>query len=147
MELSGLEAAEAAAGIADPAYEPADFGPMRRALEASAGALATPGGRTVEALAMAAPLELALSTPRPNPTRRSATITLTLPEPAGVRLEVYDTLGRLVAVVAEGWQEAGASSYPIDAARLAAGVYIVHAVVSGPDEMQRQLTQRMSVLE
>ncbi|NNF57737.1 MAG: T9SS type A sorting domain-containing protein [Rhodothermaceae bacterium] len=70
------------------------------------------------------PLAYALHPAYPNPTRRSATIGYQLAEATPVRLEVYDLLGRRVAVLVEGEQDAGRHARVWATQGLASGVYI-----------------------
>ncbi|MDX1418437.1 MAG: T9SS type A sorting domain-containing protein, partial [Rubricoccaceae bacterium] len=73
----------------------------------------------------ALPATFALRGAYPNPLRRQATVAFDLPEPADVRLEVYDVLGRRVAVVQAADVEAGASrTLRFQAEGLASGAYI-----------------------
>src|SRR5690606_11181113 len=53
------------------------------------------------------PETYALSAVYPNPFRARATVTYALPAHGRVRVAVYDVLGREVAVLAEGMQQAG----------------------------------------
>jgi hypothetical protein len=39
-------------------------------------------------------------------------------------LKVYDTTGRLVATLADGWQEAGTHEVTFDGSKLASGIYL-----------------------
>lgn len=81
------------------------------------------------AVAVSAP---ALAPAFPNPTRGRATLLLSLPEPADVRVEVFDVQGRRVAVLHDGRMEAGVNhALELDAAGLAAGVYLVRATGDG----------------
>ena len=59
----------------------------------------------------------------PNPTAGAATLEYGLAEAADVRLEVYDALGRRVAVLADEAQEAGPHRVRFDGGALARGVY------------------------
>ena len=74
----------------------------------------------------AAPLAVAVY---PNPTAGPATLRLTTAGTVDVRVEVYDALGRRVAVVHDG--PAAAGTFPLDVARLAPGVYTARAVAEG----------------
>ncbi len=75
------------------------------------------------------PLDFALAPAYPNPFTRSATLTYQLAERADVRLEVFDLLGRRVAVLADGSHDAGRYTVQWDGvtaagAPLASGVYV-----------------------
>lgn len=59
----------------------------------------------------------------PNPVRRQATLAYTLPESQAVRLVVYDTLGREVAVLTDGEKRAGRHRVRFEARRLSSGLY------------------------
>ncbi|RQW07793.1 T9SS C-terminal target domain-containing protein [candidate division KSB1 bacterium] len=63
-------------------------------------------------------------TAHPNPFNSSTTISYSLPE-APVRVNVYDSLGRLVRSLRTEQQEAGSHSLQLDGADLASGVYLV----------------------
>ena len=75
----------------------------------------------------------------PEPARQQATLPFSLPLPAHVRIELYDVLGRLRAVVLDEDRPAGRHRVTADTSRLPAGVYLftVHA---GPWQAFRTLT-------
>ena len=83
---------------------------------------------------------LALSPPAPNPARQSARLTLTLGEAQDVAVDVVDVRGRVVARLLDGPLAAGDHAVAVDAAALAAGVYLVR--VRGAEG---QATQRVVV--
>lgn len=60
----------------------------------------------------------------PNPFNPQTVISYTLPATATVDLRVYDLLGREVALLVDGVQEAGRQQVAWNAAHLASGVYI-----------------------
>lgn len=70
-----------------------------------------------------------LSPPHPNPAPDAATLAYTLPAPATVRLEVFDVLGRHVALLADGPRPAGTHAATLDTRGLAAGPYLVRLTV------------------
>jgi hypothetical protein len=63
-----------------------------------------------------------------------------LPEPGRIRLAVLDALGREVAVLLDAERPAGAHAAPLDASRLAPGVYVVRL-----DSPGGVLTRRLTV--
>jgi trimeric autotransporter adhesin len=69
-----------------------------------------------------------LYSPYPNPFSSSATIAISLAQAQAVRLEVFDVLGRRVAVLHDGLLAEGTGHrFTLDAAGLAAGRYLVRA--------------------
>jgi hypothetical protein len=64
-----------------------------------------------------------LSQNYPNPFSLATTVRCQLPVPSGVRLVVYDLIGREVAVLFNGDLGAGSHEYTFDASGLASGVY------------------------
>ncbi|MEM6783789.1 MAG: T9SS type A sorting domain-containing protein [Bacteroidota bacterium] len=70
-----------------------------------------------------------LGVPYPNPTQDAVTVPLTLAQPAEVRVTVVDLLGREVAVLTDGAQQAGRHALPLDTDSLAPGLYVVRATV------------------
>ena len=61
----------------------------------------------------------------PNPFSKGATVQYSLTHPGPVKLEVYDLLGRCVAVLAEGARASGAHQVRIDAQAWASAVYLL----------------------
>lgn len=88
--------------------------------------------------ATAAPLILALDAPRPNPARGTAHLRVGLPAGGVARVELYDVLGRRVAVVHDGVLSPGWSDVPVGTDALAAGVYVVR-LMAGRDVRTRTL--------
>jgi hypothetical protein len=84
----------------------------------------------------------ALTGNAPNPFTGATTIRYTLPEAQTVRLAVYDLLGREVALLVDGYQEAGQHAAGFDASALGAGVY-VYRLQAGTFSA----TRRMTVIE
>lgn len=74
----------------------------------------------------------------PNPFAGRTTIEYTLDEGADVRLAVYDLLGRRVALLADGQQQAGFHRIEWDGGRLASGMYLVRLTADG-----RQFTHKL----
>ncbi len=72
----------------------------------------------------ATPGELALLRAYPNPFNPSTVASFELRVPSQVSLKVYDTAGRLVATLVDGWREAGVQEVTFDGSGLAAGIYI-----------------------
>jgi photosystem II stability/assembly factor-like uncharacterized protein len=70
------------------------------------------------------PSTVALLPNYPNPFNPSTVITYVLPDPAEVRLSVYDMLGREVATLVEGLQGRGVHKETLDASGLASGPYV-----------------------
>jgi len=68
---------------------------------------------------------------RPNPSDGVVTVALRLPAPGPVRLVVYDSLGREVAVLHDGPTPAGLLETTWRAPRLSAGRYVVRAEALG----------------
>ena len=84
------------------------------------------------------PTDFALHAPFPNPFRDATTLTFALPEPADVRLEVFDALGRQVATVAEGTHAAGTHEVQFVERGLAPGLYLVR-LAAGSQTATRRL--------
>lgn len=69
------------------------------------------------------PLEFSLSQNYPNPFNPTTTIRFTLPEPAGVRLDLFDILGRRVGTLVNDRLSADAHTFTFDGSGLASGLY------------------------
>lgn len=82
---------------------------------------------------------LTLDVRGPNPFRTATEVAFSLPEPAAVRLMVYDVLGREVAVLAAGDFAPGRHAVRFDASDLAAGVYVAR-LAAGGEAVTRRLT-------
>src|SRR5690606_15086059 len=79
----------------------------------------------------------ALSAPYPNPARGEAALSLEVAETQRVRVEVYDALGKRVALLHDGPLAAGgAHRLALDGSALAAGVYVVRAVGERFDDLR-----------
>ncbi len=85
------------------------------------------------------PRALALAPAAPNPFNPVTTLRFTLPEPTDIRLDVYDTTGRLVERLVDGRREAGVYYERWDAQGLASGVYVVR-LEAGTLTRSRQIT-------
>jgi hypothetical protein len=85
------------------------------------------------------PTALHLRQNYPNPFNPSTTIGFSLPESAEIRLAVYDVTGRLVAVLAEGFHQAGSHQATFNASGLGSGVYL-YRLQSGGQTVSRMLT-------
>ena len=70
------------------------------------------------------PEPFALLANYPNPFNPSTRITYTLPEASDIRLTVYDLTGKQVAVLAEGYRDAGTHNAHFDASNLSSGMYL-----------------------
>jgi hypothetical protein len=67
----------------------------------------------------------------PNPFNPTTAISYELRAASYVSLKVYDTTGRLVATLVEGWQEAGTHEATFDGSKLASGVYLYTLTAGG----------------
>jgi len=78
----------------------------------------------------------------PNPFNALARIRYDLPEASRVRLELFDTAGRLVAVLASGDRPAGRHSVIIDADGMASGVYFYRIQAGSFLQMRKAILLR-----
>ena len=85
------------------------------------------------------PKQFALVSAYPNPFTKRTAIRFELPQPTEIRLDVYDVLGRRVAVLVEGWQAAGTHEAVFDAAALPSGVYLYRLESEGQQKNGRML--------
>jgi len=86
----------------------------------------------------------------PNPFNPSTTITYALPEPASIKLEIYDLTGRKISVLADGMKSAGLHSAvwqgkDQSGRQLASGVYLYHYVAT-PSNGTRAFTKSGKLL-
>ena len=78
----------------------------------------------------------------PNPVRNHGTVTLTVGVPASIRVSVYDTLGREVALITDEYLTRGRHSLALNTTGLSSGVYFLSAVASahGTSTQYRSVT-------
>lgn len=67
----------------------------------------------------------------PNPFAATTSFTYALPSASDVRIDVFDVLGRRVAVLADGLQIAGTHRATLDGAALGSGTYLVRLTADG----------------
>jgi len=88
------------------------------------------------------PVELTLEQNWPNPFNPSTMIRYSLPVTGHVSLAVYDALGRVVSVLAEGRLDAGEYNVQFDARNLPGGVYVARLSANGS-----MLTRKMLLVK
>jgi len=91
---------------------------------------------------VALPSDLQFLPNRPNPFSEQTTLEYVLPDPASVRLAVYDVLGRQVRVLIDGKQKAGRHTVQWDGhdesgKKMASGVYLARLVVEGTTKVRK----------
>ncbi|MDX1531563.1 MAG: spondin domain-containing protein [Rhodothermales bacterium] len=83
----------------------------------------------------------ALDPPVPNPTTHGATVRLHLGAAQPVRVEVFDVLGRRVAVLHDGVLPVGAHPFAVGTGALGRGMYVVRARSAGTTVSRRLTVQ------
>ncbi len=86
-----------------------------------------------------APASYRLDQCRPNPFNPSTAISYQLSALSHVSLKVYDTAGRLVSTLVNGWQEAGTHQATFDGSRLSSGLYFVRMQAGGYSAVQKMM--------
>ena len=86
------------------------------------------------------PRTFALEAPYPNPFTGQATFVYTVGEAVPVRVELFDALGRRVAVLADDNKAPGSYRVRLNGARLTPGLYVVR-LMSGPHSATRRLVR------
>lgn len=99
------------------------------------------GGKTSESEFVGEGLGLSASF-YPNPFNPTATITYRILEASYVSLSIYDLLGRRIARLRDGWQEAGQYEAIWDASALPSGLYVYRLETAG-----QALTGKMQLLK
>ncbi len=99
-------------------------------------------GVVVAGDAPALPERLVLHAPVPNPTAGTADVRFDLPRAGDVRVEVFDVMGRRVAVLASGDHPAGRHAVRWDGGALAAGAYLVRLSAADGVIVQRATVVR-----
>jgi len=90
------------------------------------------GGRSVASI----PETFALSV-SPNPFNPSTAVGYRLPAPGLASLRVYDTAGREVATLVDGWRDSGVHEVTFDGSGLASGIYVVRLEAAGRAQARR----------
>lgn len=116
--------------------------PVRIEVRDSSGVLLAVKELQVEA---GAPVELALHGPRPNPASQQTALAFDLPAPARVRIEVYDMIGRRVALLVDGDLEAGSHEARLGVQALATGGYVARLFAESDGGVQTKV-QRLTVI-
>lgn len=77
------------------------------------------------------PGEFRLSQNYPNPFNPSTTITFDVPNSTHIRLDVFNSIGALVAVLIDEHKSAGSYTHRFNASQLASGMYFYRLSASG----------------
>gem|GEM_PF-4150071 len=93
------------------------------------------------------PVAFALEPTYPNPFEQMTTVPFALPETSQVRIEVYDVLGRHVAVLADGRYEAGRHAVSFDAGAIASGLYLIRAQIASGSGAVHTFTQKLTLMK
>ena len=93
-------------------------------------------------MSSAIPVEFYLKQNYPNPFNPLTMIEYGLPKTARVTLDVFDVLGRKVAVLQDGIQEPGAYRATFDGAGLGSGVYYCRLKTAEFERVQKMLLMR-----
>jgi lysophospholipase L1-like esterase len=88
------------------------------------------------------PLVFALEQNYPNPFNPSTEIAFILEQAGIVSLRVYDLLGREIAVLQDGWQDAGIHQVRFNAAGLPSGMYVYQLRAGGQAAVRRMLLMK-----
>ena len=84
------------------------------------------------------PAKFAVSNNYPNPFNPSTTIRVSLARAGVMSLRIFNALGQLVEVVADGFQNAGSYTYNVDMERFSSGVYF-YSLREGADAITRKM--------
>jgi hypothetical protein len=93
------------------------------------------------------PLSFKLYPSRPIPFNATTVVSFELRVASQVRLRVYDTAGRLVSTLVDGWREGGRHEVSFDGSGLASGVYLYRLGVSGSGTTPNIMTGKMVLLK
>ena len=83
------------------------------------------------------PDRLSFEAPVPNPFRQSLTLRYELAEPAEARIEVFDALGRRVALLTDAYRRSGPHVRVFAPEALPAGLYVVRITAGSESHVQR----------
>lgn len=83
----------------------------------------------------------------PNPFNPETIIPFELPESSEVRLEIYDLLGRRLAILTDQVYETGRHEVLWNAANAASGVYIIRMLITNAQGQHRQFNRQVTLLK
>lgn len=98
-------------------------------------------------LKVAPPGKFELENNYPNPFNPATTIKYRLPAQMTVKVTIFDVLGREVAVLADGLQEAGTQTLSWDASRMASGLYFYRVVAEGQGGKRLVQNKKMMLIK
>jgi hypothetical protein len=75
----------------------------------------------------------------PNPFNASTALSYQLQATSHVSLRIYDTAGRLVTTLVEGWRETGTHEATFNGAKLASGIYLAKLQSDGLNAVQKMV--------
>ncbi len=93
------------------------------------------------------PQEFVLAQNYPNPFNPTTTLSFGLPVESNITLSVYNSLGELVKVVAQGTLQAGTHNMNFDAVDLPSGIYMYTLNAKGTDGVEFTQTAKMLLLK
>lgn len=82
------------------------------------------------------PIEFSVSQNYPNPFNPSTNIEFSIPQSMEVSVNVYDVLGKQVAILANGQRSSGSHSVTFDASHLPSGMYYYHVIAEHFSEVR-----------
>jgi hypothetical protein len=85
--------------------------------------IAVPTAVNEAAIRTNVPQQYGLAQNYPNPFNPSTTIKFQMPSKGFVKLKIYDMIGREIATLVDGFQEAGTHDVKFDASNLPSGIY------------------------
>jgi hypothetical protein len=92
-----------------------------------------------EEIAVTTISDFGLSAAYPNPFNPSTTVSLTMPSAGHVSVKVYNLVGQVVGVLADGMMEANVYSLTWDANNFSSGVYLIRAESNSSVDIQKVL--------
>ncbi|RJP74387.1 MAG: T9SS C-terminal target domain-containing protein [Candidatus Zixiibacteriota bacterium] len=85
----------------------------------------------------AVPVDYVLAPAHPNPFNPVTALGFRLPATGYVSVRVYDTAGREIRTLVEGWREAGSHEVTFDASGLPSGIYFARLSAGGKTQVQK----------
>lgn len=73
----------------------------------------------------------------PNPFNQVTTVTIELPTTSNLTVEVFNMMGQIVGVLADGNADAGFHTLTFDANHLSSGIYFIRATIPGTKQSQK----------